>query len=315
MRCLTELNDTFNMRIALKSQAEFDIFIPAARGNGDGAVGGNDGAFIGHCTVLGVGSRDAIGVLAAGDDSALVGHLNAAGILTAERHTKAAVDDVNRAFVGDLGFAVFGIGGGQHAGAAFDVDRTFVNDGGCVACTCVRNHAFGRFIVVFFAVVVGVDVDDGTFGIYAFFTAAGEDAGGVLTEFVARNAVGKHPDASVVSDDVTLCRAEERGCFGAGTHRFARSDKADTIPGRLFIACRIVRIVAIDDFVVIRLICRDCGKFGGVNRCGHHSGGHGGQVKAGHLLLRLWVAKVASLHDLVLSVKRIKTVLFNSITN
>ena len=85
---------------------------------------------------------------------------------TTERHTKAAVDDMNRAFVGDLGFAVFGIGGGQHAGAAFDVDRTFINDGGCVACTCVRNHAFGGLVVGLFAVVVGVDVDDGTFGIY-----------------------------------------------------------------------------------------------------------------------------------------------------
>ena len=103
MRCLTELNDTFNMRIALKSQAEFDILIPAARGNGDGAVGGNDGAFIGHFTVRGVGSRDAIGVLAAGDDSALVGHLNAAGIVAANRHAETAVDDVNRAFVGDDG--------------------------------------------------------------------------------------------------------------------------------------------------------------------------------------------------------------------
>ena len=67
------------------------------------AVGGNDGAFIGHCTVLGVGSRDAIGVLAAGDDSALVGHLNAAGIVAAKRHAETAVDDVNRAFVGDDG--------------------------------------------------------------------------------------------------------------------------------------------------------------------------------------------------------------------
>ena len=117
-----------------------------------------------------------------------------------------------------------------------------------------------------------MDVDDSIFGIDARFAAACDDAGGVLTEVVIFNSIGEHPDASVVSDDVTLCRAEEGGGLGAGTHRFARSDKTDTLPGRLFIACRIVCIVAIDDFVVIRLICRDCGKFGGVNRCGHHSG-------------------------------------------